>query len=494
MGEDRIKLAKAAVYSYSDEQGVWSQSAGLSGEKDVAKMKLPKVFSEIVEMCRFFYKRDPLGATVINKMVEIGITSLHNKKGDCSDQEYAVFDSLKEGLLDFLRDCCLEYLLSGLIIVEKDWQPVKASDMDIEGNGTFSLPTNFWFRNPESIEIRETPIPNRYIYLVKISEEQRKFIQSKGTFDDGVKDEQTWEILKSQYKKFVDAVNEGKKVFVLEDPMVVRRKPISGSPYPTPFLYPALETMILKRNLKKMDFSIASRVISAIQLISVGSDQFPVTADDQDVIDDLKKAMNWREQPGFVDRVFQLFVNHTVKIGWVYPDTAALLSESKYINVNQDILFALGFPRVLIVGETARSGTSTTEFALLGPTETLNDVRSQLLIVVKEIYKQILERNPTLKSAPEPAFTPVRLSDIIKLATIAKDAYEHGIISKTTYGMLIGEDYQKEVEYMADEKQTEEELGLTTYPEVPYSPKPSGKQQQQQQPTDGTPQQDGENA
>lgn len=474
---EKIELAaSAAVYSPTSEPTMWeSMPTTLGG--DVDKLKLPTEFSKIVEMCRFFYKRDPIGATVINKMVEIGVTTLHNKRGKCSDEEYKVFDSLKEGLLEFLRCCSLEYLLSGVVIVERDWEPILLSDLDIEGSGSVEIPNNFWFRDPAYITIKPTPIPNRELYLVKISDEQKEFITGKGKFTDGTEDKETWKLLQKQYPDFVKAVQDGKDVFKLEDPLVIRRKVISGSSYPTPFLYPALESMIHKRNLRKMDYSVASRVISAIQLISVGSDLFPVTTDDQDVIDTLKSTMNWRSQPNVTDRVFQLFANHTVEISWVYPNVEALLSESKYNNVNQDILFALGFPRVLIVGETTKSGTATTEFSLFGPTETLNDIRSQLLDIVKHIYKEILERNPDLKNAPEPAFTPVRLYDRGKMGAIAKDAYERGIISKTTYAMMIDEDYQKEMEYMLEELERAKKLGLPEFPEVPYSPKPSGREE-----------------
>jgi len=33
-------------------------------------------FKKVVSSCRFFYRNDPIASTVINKMVEIGITSL----------------------------------------------------------------------------------------------------------------------------------------------------------------------------------------------------------------------------------------------------------------------------------------------------------------------------------------------------------------------------------------------------------------------------------
>lgn len=472
--EEKVRLftSKAAVYSPTKEPAMWSLMPTSFGT--VSKLELPKEWDKIIELCRFYYGRDPIGATVINKMVEIGVTELHNKKGKCSDYEFEVFDSLKTELLEFLKSCSLEYLISGLVVVERDWADIKPSELGLSQRKVLSLPTNFWFRNPSTIEIKNSPIPNREIYLVKIPQEDIDFIKNKGKYADGTKDPKTWEVLKEQYPKFVEAVRGGKTKFVLEDVLALRRKVISSSPYPTPFLYPALEPMMHKRNLRKMDYAIASRVISAILLIKIGSDDFPLLEDDEDIVTDLQAQMRWRESPQNIDRVFQLFVNHTIEMEWIYPDTDALLSEEKFRSVNQDILFALGFPRVLIIGETERTGTSTTEFALMGPAETLQDMRDKLLAVVKTIYKEVLEKNPSLSSAPEPVFTPVRLHDPMKMGMVAKEAHDRGVISKTTYSLMINEDFMKELEYMVEEDNKRKELGLPEFPAVPYSsPAPS---------------------
>ena len=61
----------------------------------------------------------------------------------------------------------------------------------------------------------------------------------------------------------------------------------------------------------------------------------------------------------------------------------------------------------------------------------------------------------------------------MKTALMAKDAYDRGIISKTSYALMIDEDYNKEMEYMVEERDQGEELGIPEYPEVPYSPKPT---------------------
>jgi len=135
---------------------------------------------------------------------------------------------------------------------------------------------------------------------------------------------------------------------------------LADAEYPIPYLYPGLESYKHKRNLRRMDYSIASRVISAILHVKAGSDEFPLTEDQQDVLDDLESKFHWREgiSPTDIERVFTLFTNHTIELNWVFPDVEALLNDKKYDAVNKDIILALGFPRILITGETERSFTS----------------------------------------------------------------------------------------------------------------------------------------
>jgi len=444
----------------------------------IDKLKLPKDFNKIIDWCRFFYERDPIASTVCNKIVEIGVTSVINRRGECTDEEAIIFEFIKEPMYDILRSCALEYLLSGLVIVEADWDYVYGREIspDLKKNKKYYLPTNFWWRDPKTIVIKETPIPNRVAFYVKISDDDSYFISSKGKRRDGSVDKKTFKVLKQQYPKFVAAVQAGQTEFLLDDDIFeVRRNVTSKSPYPTPFLMAALEPMIHKRNIRKMDYSIAARVISAIQLIRLGSDDFPLTEDDEDVLEEVKKQMRWRNLPDRFERVFQLFGNHTLDITWVFPDTAALLDDTKYDSVNQDIVTALGFPRILIVGETLRTGAGSTEYALLGPTETMKDMRIQLLQYPKKIYKEIMEHN-NFKTVPTPAFTPIHLQDIGKLGEVALNAFEHGVISKTTYGAFIGTDYlQEELPLKVEEEAREKELGIEPRPDVPFDKGPEGK-------------------
>ena len=72
------KLVKASVNILTDPS-----QTGLLFTEAVDRMELPKEYHKLIKTCRFFYKRDPIAGTVLNKMVDCAITPLTNKKSEC---------------------------------------------------------------------------------------------------------------------------------------------------------------------------------------------------------------------------------------------------------------------------------------------------------------------------------------------------------------------------------------------------------------------------
>jgi len=457
----------------------WSLSSSTNDLID--KMVVPDNYQDLISLCRFFYEHDGLAYTTVNKNVEIGINGYSLNQGTCSEKELAIYSHIDTLMHDFLEEAALEFLVSGLVIPEIEWESITGTEIDPKYRKQYQLPTNFWHRDPLSIDLKKTPIPNRMSVFVNIPEDDIAFIMNGGVYPDGTEDRETYEELRKQYPAYVRDVKRGKKKFKLENPTVIRRYPKSGTVWPTPYMMPALELMMHKRNLRKMDYSIASRVISAIMLFKLGNDLYPLTEDDEDVIDDLKSQMLWRGMSGNVERVFQLFSNHTLEIEWITPNVEALLDEGKYRSVNDDILIALGLPRIVVAGESARSGSSNAEIAMLPPTNTIEAMREQLLEFPKAVYKEIKRRNG-FKGIPEPYYPPIRLQNLSELIEIGRGYYENGVISRTGWAEMGKIDFGVEMQRIAVERDQMEALGLEEYAPVPFSPKPDRVQPDKSQP------------
>lgn len=472
--EKRLRLAKAEFVQVGRIPGMSLWGTGM-GNETIDKFKFPNDYYKIIELCSHFYRTDPLVSNTLNKIIDIGFKEYSLYRKECTDEEYQVYSSVNQLMLLHLRDLGLEYMLSGLLVPEVTWNSVPGEEIhpSLAGN-SYILPEDLWLRDPSGVKLRDTPLPNRVLVTVEISGDDKFFIENEGVYSDGFEDKETYEILKREYPDFVQAVLNGETEFKLEDPFLIRRNPLKDTPYPNPYLLPILEVLEHKRNLRKMDYAIAARVITAIMLIRIGSDEYPLTEDDDDIVLELKRQMQYRNMSSNIERVFQLFANHTVDISWIAPDVQALLDDKKYDSVNTDILFGLGFPRIVLVGETARTGTSQAEYALLSPAETIKSIRDGLLIWSRDVYKQIKDRNQ-FENLPEPGFSEIRLYDIAKLMSAAQALYEIGALSRTSFAKIGGYDFEN-VELPAREHEQElfDESDLPEYPLLPFTDQAPG--------------------
>lgn len=445
--------------------------------EDVDKLDIADVkeYKKAINSCRFYYERDPLASTAINKLVEVGITDLLFSKNKLSENEFQVFLSLEPKLKEFAENMALEYLLSGLVIPEISYTQVNKNQLKNLGIKRYEflvLPSSMWLRDPGTIKINHSLLGEDPSYFVEIPDELRHFIQNMGVYPDMTRDTELYENLVKLYPDFVEAVRRNERYYLLDNKLVIRRKYRSNSPYPIPYLYPALESLGHKRNLRRMDYSIAARVISAIQLIKIGNDTNPVTEDDEDTFDAIKSQMMWRDGTGkSVEKIFQLFANHTLTIEWIFPDSEALLSDSKYKDINQDIIFALGLPRILLVGETERSSTSEPEFAMMSPQRMMESFRDKIIEVIKNIVREVAESN-NFKSTPNVEFKPMNLVSFAEFAKALLELYSTGNISRESLDAFFGFTFNDEMDKKESENKLLKEKNLEEFAPKPFSPKP----------------------
>jgi hypothetical protein len=228
-----------------------------------------------------------------------------------------------------------------------------------------------------------------------------------------------------------------------------------------------------------MDYSVAARAIKAIQIFRMGNDTFPVTEDSQEVFDSIKSQMTWRDSGGLnVESVFQLFANHTLDVEWVFPPFDALLNDVKYREVNGDIIMGLGFPGILLTGESEKSNTSSPDFATLSPIKTMNNMRDKIARVLNDIVTEISEQNHW-KKAPHVDFKPVHLQAFKDLIVGLQFLYGTRNVSRQTLTEAFGYDWEEEHEKIKKEDKEVKAAGTMEVSPMPFSPQPQGGDNQQ---------------
>lgn len=449
----------------------WTQKSTTAQAVDQPK------YASLVNQCRFYYKKDALTSTTINKLVEIGINDLELAKNGLSDNEFKVFTGLKQELLDFSEDMALEYLLSGLVVPEfkyivKGKEDVKR--LGVKKYTSLTLPDSLWLRDPTTIEIKKTIISNKPSYYVIIPDELRYFINTKGKYPDGTEDIQLYTWLKTYYPKFVSEVEAGKSKIQLDNPYILRRRPLQDSPYPTPYLSPALDILEHKRNLRKADYSIVTKVISSILHVKIGSDEFPLTDSEEDAqrLADVKEALQWRNTSyGTIENIFQFLSDHTVELKWVFPDVNLLLNDAKYKEVNQELIFALGFPRTLIAGESERSNASDPEYAAIAPVKTMENFRNKITEILQQVVYDIATMN-NFSSVPDIGFSPINLYDFKTYLEAMKILLDTGSLSRTSLAKVFGYNFKDELELRTEEQKELEKSGVPEFQPTPNSRQP----------------------
>lgn len=466
----RASIAEASVgslyYPTALDQGY--QSLGLTPEKLI----IPKDYHSIVRMSYDFYQRGGSVARVVDRIQEFTITEIRNGQRKTTDEQNDYFDAILHNnpsrLMRFLRTMALEYYLAGMVLPRIEWIEVLGKDLShkLIPSKTYWVPV---FDNypPLLVQIRWINWGKKGYYL-KIPDSDVRTIRNKG---GRIKEQQLkYKMWMENFPSFVEDIQKGSDTFEIKDSDPILRKEISITPYPTPYLYAVLEPLVFKQQIRRMDFAVASRVISAILLIKEGSDDFPLTEETQYLLDNIQNQLMARSgDPRKIERLIMLFTDHTTTMEWITPDITALLDQDKYRQVNEELDEGLGFPGVLLTG-TVRQGGQTSEVSTWAIQPQMEEVRSMFLEWIKvEVYEKASDLN-SFRNIPEPSFKPIRLQDMIKTAAVYMALFAEGNVSRTTRDEMAGLDFTTEAELMKDEQVIAK--GLPAFTPTPYSPPP----------------------
>lgn len=434
------------------------------------KLVVPKEYHEVLSMCYDFYERGGLVTTVINRLAELTITEIRNGQRKTSDEANNYFEALlhrkPSRLMRFLYNAALEYYISGMVLPKIMWEEKLGKDVSAKLTPTKVYQFPIFDMYPAQLIRVEWAGWGKKEFFLKVPTSDLRLIRSGAS---KIKEQQLkLQYWQSQYPNFVDQIKAGEDLLLLTDTDPILRKEKGNSPYPTPLLMNALEPLIFKQQLRRMDFAVASRVINAILLVKEGNDNYPLTDETRDNLDTLQNQILARSNnPRMMERLFMLFSNHTTTLEWISPDVSAMLNQEKYKQVNEELNEALGFARILVTGESRYANASEVSTWAIQPQ--MEQFRSMAIEWLLDIYEEATDLNK-FRNMPDPNFRPIRLQDIIKTAAVFQAAFTEGNVSRTSRAESIGLDFETEVELMQDEKKLM--TGLDAFPAMPYSPPP----------------------
>jgi hypothetical protein len=452
-----VRLAKAdSIYNY-----VPNVVPGLIDS--AGNNKIPR-YHESLRYCWYFYRADAIANTVTNRIAEITATQLRNRRrsyvggGSITDEEFEVFNAAAKRLQKYLETIILSYLINGMAIPQYEVVRTMGSRLSSRlGRTRYFMPDMVWCRNPVTITLKRGFNGTTRRAFLKIPQEDIVLAKT-GKMPDGTSDPAYYDNLINAFPDYVNAIKSGMTEWPVHD-YIIYRKLLPMFDYPIPYLEPAIKAFEYKQRLKEMDLAIASRAIESFRHISVGSDAYPA---DEDDINAAKAAMN---QTSSIERVYNLYTNHTIKVSWVTPPMDALLDDRKYGQANADIFFALGFPRILTVGETEKSNSADNKIAALGILSTLRSIQRDILEWIKTVYERVADLNGFTR-IPEPYLSPIQLADVTQLIQYARDMIELNVISRDTAAAFYGSDHETEIDQILYERDSIDSLAPAAVPET----------------------------
>ncbi len=402
-------------------------------------MREPLSYREEVQQCRFFARYDPVAASVISRMIELAARPIQHHGERVTAFEYEFFTAVADVFLRSLPSLLYDFLVNGFAVPSYTLQQLPFSRIRGTSKRKVWFPVDIWLYNVDSIRLRRAPAGSDiYVYYV-ISDRDKWFILNEGTFPDGKQDKELYRQIVQSYPEYVRLIQSGVTEVRLETWPVVRMMP-SFAEYPTPFLLPALSALKRRLRLRAVDDNITMRALNAFLHVKAGNDRFPVT-DGDTTLEDLRTQLQQRSviptRHGPVsDHIAMLFTNHTVELSWVYPPFDPLLTTEHHSTIIDEILLALGFSRILLVGETMRSNAGANR-STIGTIASLLFAQQAVLGWLERFYHLLAELNG-FRTYPKPMFVQTPTADVLQFFQFLLSLYKEGAIDATTVRSYVG--------------------------------------------------------
>jgi hypothetical protein len=197
-----------------------------------------------------------------------------------------------------------------------------------------------------------------------------------------------------------------------------------------------------KNKLRDADLSTLDGISNYILKITIGSDEFPVT--NQEELDRVAQIFNTPSKS------FDVVWNHTLKIEKIVsPEIGDILGQDKYKQVNEDITAGLALTRALIDGATTinQAGAGLVVKTVV---EEVNYARRLVTRWIYREYRQIAEAM-SFDQYPKVRWDDTVLKDIILYMTIISQLVDRRMLSYQTALERLGFNYDAELENMTNE-------------------------------------------
>lgn len=391
--------------------------------------------TDIVGYSKYIYRKNGVVMRVVNLYRDFGINgfSLVWNKEDDKIKKIINDYNKRINIEQLMRDCMHEQVLTGNLVC--------------------------YDRNGQAVDIY--PIDRLVVYPLRINgksiigyktDEINEYMESFGEDID--------KLLASAYpKEIIDAVSKGQEYARLDDKNTFFEK-INSSRYERygiSILFPAFEDISHKTLLKSVEKSISNSIIDKMLLVQIGDAENKPT---QKLID------AYAQKFSSIRYGASVVVPHYVNVKFVEPETSGL-DANKFIEVDKDILNALGISVSLLRGE-GQGSYSDGLVNFTGITKSIENCRKPIANIIHGLYRNELERNgANPDDAPTIKFSEVVI-DKSAIASIMNTMFLQAGLPYEMYYEVMGFDYNN-IKMMRKKENDENTDVLFSPRQLPYT-------------------------
>lgn len=301
------------------------------------------------------------------------------------------------------------------------------------------LPVGYTVLNPLLVTIDGNLMFDKVAVKLTPPDELGELLK-KDKKDLSVEEQELIKILPTELKKAAENGDE----YILDSRLVgnitYRKAPYER--YARPRSARVFDSIEYKEALRRADLSTLDGISNHILKITIGSDEFPVTS--QEELEAVAKLFNTPSKS------FDVVWNHTLKVEKIVsPEIEAILGPEKYKQVNSDITGGLGITRALIDGE-GDVNQAEVAWAVRGIREDIEYVRRQVTRWIYDEYRQIAEAMG-FERFPKVRWDDGILRDDILYKNVIAQLVDRRMLSYQTALESLGFDYDNELSNLETE-------------------------------------------
>jgi hypothetical protein len=375
----------------------------------------------IIETCQRAYSNVSIVRNATEASVEFSCSQLHIKTSNKTVKDFFTEWFNKVGIYFFTQQFMREYYRSGNVFIYK-FNGKMSQDQYGKMQSVFGAKEN-------NLPIKYTILNPAQVYLNGGLGHDQNWVKVLSTFEierlkksETKEDQQVFNSLPADVKKSIKAGAGYNEILIPLDPKnlsYVFYKKQDYEPMAIPMIFPVLNDIEWKLELKKMDMSLSRTIEQVILMITTGEkkDQYGGGINPQN----LSNLQNMFKNQT-LGRV--LVADYTTKGEWLIPDIGSILGPEKYIQVEKDIREGL---QSILTGDGEKFANAQIKTKVF--IERMKEAQKIFLtqFLIPEIQRICQAMN--FKNVPDIEFEEIRLEDPNVAARTYLRLAELGILS-----------------------------------------------------------------